>query len=326
MAENQSSTQIGRDMLYPPIVNNDSGMLDVGDGHQVFWEESGNPTGPAVIFLHGGPGAGCAPAHRRFFDPSHWRIVLFDQRGCGRSTPNASVEANTTQHLIADIESLREHLGIESWLVFGGSWGSTLGLVYGIAHPERCSGFVLRGIFLGQREEVRWFMEDMGRFFPDAQRDFLAALPAEEHGDYNDVLEHYYRRLVDPDPSVHKPAAKAWSNYESACARLIPSAVRNGDDPSGALQLARLEVHYFVNDMFLPADYILHNLDKISHLPCSIVQGRYDVICPPWSAQKLTSGWPGACLDIIGNAGHSAFEPGIVAGLVKATNAMKSRP
>ncbi|MBT4891085.1 MAG: prolyl aminopeptidase [Rhodospirillales bacterium] len=304
-------------MLYPPFANNNDGTLDVGDGHQVYWEESGNPAGPAVIFLHGGPGAGCAPAHRRFFDPKHWRIVLFDQRGCGRSTPAASVESNTTQHLIADIESIREHLGIERWLVFGGSWGSTLGLVYGIAHPERCSGFVLRGIFLGQTEEVRWFMEDMGRFFPDAKRNFLAALPEQEH---ENLLENYHHRLVDVDPDIHRPAAKAWSNYESACARLIPPA---HSDTAGSLPLARLEVHYFVNDMFLPQNYILDNITAISHLPCIIVQGRYDIICPPWSAEKLALNWPGSRLEIVGDAGHSAFEPGIVGALVKATNTMK---
>ena len=318
MAENNSPDNPDKSTLYPSITPYDSGMLDVGDGHEIYWEENGNKAGPAVIFLHGGPGAGCATSHRRFFDPDHWRIVLFDQRGSGRSTPKAGVEDNTTQKLVADIEKIRAHLDIDRWLVFGGSWGSTLGLVYGITHPDRCSGFILRGIFLGSDDEVNWFMEDMGRFFPAAHRKFIGVLPENER---SDVLGNFYRRLNDPDPDVHGPAANAWSNYESSCARLIPPEQSDG---GGSLSLARMEAHYFVNDLFLSPDFILNNLDKISHLPCIIVQGRYDVICPPFTAEKLALNWPGAILDMINDAGHSAFETGIVQALVKATNSLKN--
>ncbi len=315
-----SVPSVSKTTLYPPFSNNKDGMLDVGDGHTIYWEESGNPNGPAVIFLHGGPGAGCSPAHRRFFDPGHWRLVLFDQRGCGRSAPSSGVDNNTTQHLIADIERLREMLGVESWLVFGGSWGSTLGLVYGIAHPERCTGFVLRGIFLATKEERRWFLEDMGRFFPEAHRRFIEALPAEER---SDVMGNYYNRLLNPDPAVHMLAARAWGGFEAACARLIPLGNGNGDG-GGSLPIALLEAHYFVNEMFLSEGFIMDNVHKISHLPCNIVQGRYDVICPPWSAEKLSLGWPGSRLNIVPDAGHSAFEAGIIQGLVKAVEGMKS--
>lgn len=306
------------DPLYPPSEPHASGFLDVGDGHSLYWEECGNPEGPAVVFLHGGPGAGCAPAHRRFFDPEVWRIVLFDQRGCGRSQPSAEVNSNTTQHIIADIEAIREMRGIDSWLTFGGSWGSLLAVAYGIAHPERCTGFVLRGMFLGTSAELRWFMDDMYRFFPSAGKAFRDALP---YGERNDPMTNYYRRLMDPDPAVHRPAAQAWSNYESACARLIPS---NISDVGASLPLARIEAHYFVNDMFLPDDHVFANINVVNHLPCVIVQGRYDVICPPWTARAVTDAWPGSELVIVDDAGHSAFEPGIKAALVQATDRMKN--
>ncbi len=298
--------------LFPPIEPYISGYLDTGDGHEVYWEACGNPDAPAVIFLHGGPGAGCATAHRRMFDPSHWQIVLFDQRGCGKSKPRASVTANTTDHLIADIEAIRTQLDIDQWLVFGGSWGSTLGLAYGIAHPDRCSGFILRGIFLGTRAEVDWFMHDMGRFFPEAYRRFIEYLP---EGERTDPLTAYHARLISDDSTVHQPAATVWGGYEGACARLIP--VSNGEG-GGTLPLARLEAHYFVNDMFMDDGFILANLGRIAHLPAVIVQGRYDVICPPMTAHKLAAGWPGADLQIIDNAGHSAFEAPILAALVDA--------
>lgn len=322
MAEHTSRSgrsTAGSDPLYRPMEPHANGFLDVGDGHSLYWEECGNPDGPAVVFLHGGPGAGCAAAHRRFFDPGHWRIVLFDQRGCGRSRPTADVNANTTQHLIADIEALRELRGIEKWMTFGGSWGSLLAVAYGITHPDRCTGFVLRGMFLGTSEELRWFVEDMGRFFPNAASAFHNALPAEER---KDLLANYYRRLTDPDPDVHGTAAKAWSNFESACARLIPT---NISDVGASLPLARIEAHYFVNDMFLADGHIIDNIDAIRHLPCIIVQGRYDVICPPWTAQALADAWPGSELVMIDDAGHSAFETGIKAALVQATDDMKQR-
>jgi len=305
------------DMLYPSVEPHASGFLDVGDGHSLYWEECGNADGPAVVFLHGGPGAGCATVHRRFFDPAYWRVILFDQRGCGRSRPTADINANTTQHIIRDMEAIREDRGIETWMCFGGSWGSLLALAYGIAHPTRCSGFVVRGVFLSAAEELRWFMEDMGRFFPNAGRAFREALPPEER---DDPMANYYRRLMDPDPNVHQPAAQAWSNYESACARLVPS---NTSDVGASLPLARIEAHYFVNRMFLPENHVLDNIQKINHLPCIMVQGRYDIICPPWTAQALADAWPGADLVMINDAGHSAFEPGIKAALVDATDQMK---
>ena len=305
--------------LYPLIEPFNRGNLDVGDGHTLYWEECGNPNGPAVVFLHGGPGAGCATSHRRFFDPGYWRIVLFDQRGCGLSKPTAGVEANTTQHIIADMEAIRSHLNINDWLVFGGSWGSLLALAYGIAHTDRCTGFVIRGIFLGEREELRWFVEDMGRFFPDAKRKFVETLPSGEQGD---IMGNYHKRLIDPDPAIHQPAADAWSNFESACARLIPSG---NSDMGGSLSLSRIEAHYFVNEMFLPPRYILDNVAKVAHLPCVMVQGRYDVICPPWTADNLCRAWPGSELVMVNDAGHSAFEPGIRKALVKATDQMRRK-
>lgn len=311
--------QASGDPLYPPIEPHASGFLDVGDGHTLYWEECGNAKGPAVAFLHGGPGAGCAPAHRRFFDPKYWRIVLFDQRGCGRSRPTADVSANTTQHIISDIEAVRVERNIDSWMLFGGSWGSLLALAYGIGHPTRCTGFIVRGVFLGAAEELRWFMDDMERFFPDAGRAFRNTLPPEER---NDPLTNYHRRLMDPDPGIHRIAAQAWCNYESACARLVPS---NTSDVGASLPLARIEAHYFINNMFLPENHVLGNIGLINHLPCTIVQGRYDVICPPRTAQTLADAWPDVALVTINDAGHSAFEPGIKAALVRATDQMKNR-
>lgn len=316
-AKGWPNAQQSDDPMYPPIEPYANGFLEVGDGHSLYWEECGNPEGPAVVFLHGGPGAGCAPAHRRFFDPAYWRIVLFDQRGCGRSRPTAEVNENTTQHIVSDIEAIRTDRNIDAWMLFGGSWGSILALAYGIAHPARCKGFVVRGVFLGAAEELRWFMEDMRRFFPDAGRAFLGALPPEER---DDPLANYHRRLIDPDPAIHQPAAQAWCAYESACVRLVPP--RNGD-AGASLPLARIEAHYFVNNMFLPEGHVLDNIGTINHLPCVIVQGRYDVICPPWTAQSLADAWPGADLVMVDDAGHSAFEPGIKTALVDATDRMK---
>lgn len=298
--------------LYPPIEPYRTETLDTGDGHQVYWECCGNPDAPSVIFLHGGPGAGCATSHRRLFDPEHWNIVLFDQRGCGRSRPTAGTENNTTDHLIADMETIREAAGIDNWMVFGGSWGSTLALAYGIRHPDRCRGFILRGIFLGTMAEVEWFMNDMGRFFPGTTEKFASYLPENERGN---LLAGYHTRLMSDDPAVHQPAANVWSSYESSCARLRP--VR-GSDAGGSLPLARLEAHYFVNRLFMPDGHIMQNIDRITHLPAVIVQGRYDVICPPFTAQRLADAWPGADLRIIDDAGHSAFEPPILQALMDA--------
>jgi proline iminopeptidase len=308
--------------LFPPIEPNRSGMLKLDGRHTMYWEESGNFRGIPVLFLHGGPGAGCTPAYRRFFDPSHYRIILFDQRGAGRSTPLAETRDNTLPHLIADIERLREHLGVRRWLLFGGSWGSTLALAYGEAHPERCLGFIMRGIFLGRRWEVDWFLYGMATIFPEAAREFAAAVGAE---DRRDLLGAYHRLLSDPDPSVHMPAAKAWSRYESACSTMrghvmISSALAAD---RCALSLARIEAHYFVNRMFLEDNQLLARLDRVRHLPATVVQGRYDMICPIVTADELVRAWPGSRLVVVDDAGHSAMEPGTRTELVKATEAAR---
>ena len=308
--------------LYPQISARSSGWLDVSDGHRVYWEECGNPAGIPAIFLHGGPGAGSAPAHRRFFDPERTRIILMDQRGAGRSKPTASIEGNTTQALIEDIETLRRHLSIDRWLVFGGSWGSTLALAYGEAHPQSCLGFVLRGIFLGTMAEVEWFLYGMGRFFPEAQQRFLEPIPVAERAD---LLGAYWRRLIDEDPRVHLPAARAWSRYERSCSTLLPNGSGGDEDDGFHLSLARMEAHYFRNELFLRDGQLLAELDRISHLPATIVQGRYDVICPPEAARRLADAWPGATLEVVADAGHSAMETGIRAGLVAATDRLLTR-
>ena len=300
-------------------------MLPLDGGHVMYWEEAGSPRGLPVLFLHGGPGAGCTPAYRRFFDPAAYRILLFDQRGAGRSTPGAETQSNTTQHLIRDIETLRRHLSVDRWLVFGGSWGSTLALAYGEAHPERCLGFVLRGVFLGRRAEIDWFLHGMGTFFPEAHRAFLAPIPPEERGD--GLLAAYHRRLMDPHPRVHLPAARAWSRYESACSALRPgpadTAAVAGD--RAALSLARLEAHYFKNGLFLRDGQLLGDLHRIKGLPATIVQGRYDVVCPIATADELARAWPGAEYMPVPEAGHSAMEFGIRSALVSATERMKYR-
>lgn len=308
--------------LFPPIEPFEHGMIDLGGRHQMYWEQSGNPRGTPVVFLHGGPGAGAGPVHRRFFDPNHYRIVVFDQRGAGRSRPYADVTDNTTQHLIADIETLRRHLGLEKWLVFGGSWGATLALAYGITHPEQCLGLVLRGIFLGRKKELDWFLDGMGLVYPEARRAFVEFLPEAER---SDLLETYYRRLTHEDPSVHGPAAQAWSRYESACSNLLPKRETGSTPGAGtaALDLARIEAHYFTHHMFLDDDDLLAGIDRIRHLPAVIVQGRYDMICPIATADELARAWPEAEYVIIPDAGHSALEPGIRSALVRATEKMK---
>jgi proline iminopeptidase len=302
--------------LYPPIEPNRHGWLNVGGSHRLYWEESGNPRGVPAVFLHGGPGAGCAPVHRRFFDPEHYRIVLFDQRGAGRSVPHAEVSDNTTPLLVADLEALRRHLGIDRWVVFGGSWGSTLALAYGQSHPERCLGFILRGVFLFRRTEVDWFLHQMGRIFPEAGRLFREFLPHKERGD---LLASYHRRLTNPDPVVHLPAAQIWCSYEEACSRLL---VEPGDPriAGAALAMARIEAHYMVNQGFLEEGQLLRDIGRLHGLPATIVQGRYDIVCPIASADELARAWPGAAYQVVADAGHSAMEPGIRAALVAATN------
>jgi proline iminopeptidase len=313
-----------RSELFPDIAPLRTGMLPLDAIHTMYWEESGNRGGVPVVFLHGGPGAGSAPNHRRFFDPGFYRIVIFDQRGAGRSTPLGELRDNTTPHLIADIERLREHLGIERWLVFGGSWGSTLALAYAEAHPERCLSLVLRGIFLCRKSEIDWFLYGLRALFPEAWDDFVAPLPAAER---SDILRAYHRRLTDPEPAVHMPAARAWSVYEGRCSTLLPSpdtvAYFAGDVV--ALGLARMEAHYFLNCIFLPENSLLENVGRIRHLPGVIVQGRYDAVCPIVSADELRKAWPEAEYIVVPDAGHSAWEPGICAQLVSATERFKNR-
>ncbi|MFZ5557852.1 MAG: prolyl aminopeptidase [Pseudomonadota bacterium] len=313
-----------RTELYPEIEPFAQGRLAVSDLHELYWEESGDPDGIPVLFLHGGPGAGSAPNHRRFFDPAAYRIVIFDQRGAGRSSPLGEIRDNTTPLLIADIEQLRRHRSIERWLVFGGSWGSTLALAYAQAHPERCLGLVLRGIFLCRQPEIDWFLYGLRSFFPEAWDAFAGHIPAAERGD---LLGAYYRRLMDPDPAVHRPAARTWSVYEGSCSTLLPSR-ETVDYFAGdvvALGLARMEAHYFTNGIFLPENALLDNVQRIRHLPAVIVQGRYDAVCPIVSAHDLHRAWPEADYVVVPDAGHSAWEPGIRAELVRATELFKAR-
>ena len=305
--------------LHPPIEPHASDFLETSSLHRIYWEVSGNPQGIPVVFVHGGPGSGTSPLQRRFFDPARYRIVLFDQRGCGRSTPHGELAGNTTPHLIADMEQLRAMLGIERWLVFGGSWGSTLALAYGEAHPERCLGFVLRGIFLCRTSEINWFLYGIRAFFPEAQRRLAEFIPADER---SDLLGAYHRRLTDFDPAIHLPAARVWATFEATCSTLRPSPdlVSAFATDHTALSLARIEAHYFVNNIFLPENSLLAQLPRIRHLPCTIVQGRYDAVCPIVSADKLARAWPEARYVIVDDAGHSAFEPGISRALVCATD------
>ena len=306
--------------LYPPIEPHAQGWLDTSSVHRIYWESSGNPAGIPVVFLHGGPGSGTSPLQRRFFDPARYRIVLFDQRGSGQSTPHGELENNTTPDLIDDMESLREMLDIERWLVFGGSWGSTLALAYGEAHPGRCLGFVLRGIFLCRPSEIDWFLYGIRAFFPEAQRELAEFIAADER---DDLLAAYHRRLIDPDPQVHLPAARVRARFEATCSTLLPNPplVSAFCSDRTALSLARVEAHYFVNDIFLPDSSLLDQLQRIRHLPCTIVQGRYDAVCPIVSADELARAWPEARYIIVEDAGHSAFEPGISRALVAATDA-----
>jgi len=312
--------------LYPEIEPHASGLLRVDGVHEIYWEVSGNPSGKPVVFLHGGPGGGTEPKHRRFFDPKRYRIVLFDQRGCGKSRPHASLQDNTTWHLVSDIEALREHLQIERWQVFGGSWGSTLGLAYAQTHPDRVTELVLRGIFTFTRDEIDWFYGDGTRMlFPDAYADFLAAIPAEEH---DDIIGAYHRRLIGDDAEARAAAARAWSLWECRVATLLPDPdlVRHCEETSFTLAFARIECHYFVHGGFLESPtQLLENIDAMRHIPGVIVHGRYDVICPPRNAWRLHQAWPESTLSFVDDAGHSANEPGILRSLVQATNKFADR-
>jgi len=319
---NLPSDAPGRVDVYPDLEPNDSGLLALDQIHRMYWEVSGNPRGIPVLFLHGGPGAGASPAHRRFFDPAVFRIIVFDQRGAGRSTPLGEIDNNTTQHLITDIEMLREHLNVEQWCIFGGSWGSTLALAYAQAYPQCCSALVLRGIFLGRPAEIDWFLYGMRIFFPEAWRTFAGYVPEQER---DDLLTAYARRLNDPDPDVRAVAARHWSSYEGACSTLLSNAATMSQYCSDrvALGLARIEAHYFLNKCFLEEDQLLSGIDPILHLPCTIVQGRYDMVCPISSANDLHLAWPEAEYIVVPDAGHSAWEPGISAQLVATMERLK---
>jgi proline iminopeptidase len=310
--------------LFPALEPFMSGFLDLDATHRMYYEQSGNPKGVPVVFLHGGPGAGASPVHRQFFDPAFYRIVILDQRGAGRSTPLGCLEDNTTPLLVNDLERLREHLLIERWMVFGGSWGSTLGLAYAEHHPERCTALVLRGIFLCRKSEIDWFLYGVRTIFPEPWQAFAGHIPEAERGD---LLEAYHRRLTDPDPKVNRPAARAWSVYEASCSTLLPNASLVADFATEriAYGLARIEAHYFRHDIFLPENFLLEKADRLKKIPGVIVQGRYDIVCPTVSADDLHHAWPEAEYIVVPDAGHSAFEPGIRSRLVAATESFKSR-
>ncbi|HEX4480206.1 MAG TPA: prolyl aminopeptidase [Rudaea sp.] len=307
--------------LYPDIEPYDHGMLPVSDGHTLYYEQCGNPNGQPVVFLHGGPGAGCNAKSRRFFDPKHYRIVLFDQRGAGRSKPRAELKANTTWDLVADIERVREHLKIDRWQVFGGSWGSTLALAYAQTHPERVTEIVLRGIFLLRRSEIEWFYQKgCDAIYPDAFEPYASHIPANERGD---LIAAYHKRLTSDDAAVRLAAAKTWSVWEGATSYLLQNAdyIASTGADEFAIAFARIECHYFVNRGFFDQDdRLLRNIASIRKIPAVIVQGRYDVVCPMRSAWDLHRAWPEADFRIVGDAGHSAFEPGITHQLIEATD------
>ena len=306
--------------LYPAIEPYRTGYLDVGEGHRLYWEQCGNPEGKPAVFLHGGPGAGCSPDHRRLFDPELYNILLFDQRGCGRSTPHAALEANTTWDLVADIERLREVAGVEKWLVFGGSWGSTLALAYAQAHPDRASELVLRGIFTFRQMELDWFFQSGASYlFPDQWESYLAPIPEAERGD---LVAAYHRRLTSEDPAVQLEAAKAWSGWEGATNTLLPDPklLEEQMSDSFAIAIARIENHFMVHRGWLEEGQLIRDVGRIRHIPGVIVQGRYDACTPPVTAWDLHRAWPEADLHIIPDAGHSFNQPGILDRLVRATD------
>lgn len=307
--------------LYPVIEPFERFMLDVGDGHEIYVEQSGNPDGAPVVVLHGGPGGGCSPAMRRYFNPEHYRIILFDQRGCGRSAPHASVDANTTWHLVADIERIREKLHIDQWLVFGGSWGATLALIYAQTHPERARNLILRGVFTMTQAELNWFYGGgAGRFWPETWARFVEPIPEDERGD---LIAAYHRRLFSGDHLEELRFARIWSGWENALAS-VNSNGHGGEAPATyARAFARLENHYFTHHGFLEEDrHIMNNINRIKHIPGTIVQGRYDMICPPHTAYELAKAWDNADLRMIPVAGHALSEPGITAELIKVMDGL----
>ena len=311
-------------LLYPPIEPFRTGMLDTGDGHAIYWEQCGNPQGKPAVFLHGGPGSGCSPAHRQLFDPGRYCVLLFDQRGCGRSRPHASLEHNTTWHLVTDIERLRVLLGVERWLVFGGSWGSSLALAYAQTHPARVSELIVRGIFTLRRAELHWYYQEGASWlFPDLWEEFLAPIPKEEH---SDLMAAYRRRLVGSNLASQLACARAWSLWEGQTITLLPDpagAAKHGGDEF-ALAFARIENHYFLHGGWLEEGQLIRDAGILSSIPGVIVQGRYDIACPVKTAWDLHRAWPKADFHLVGDAGHAFNEPGILAQLLAATDRFAS--
>ena len=305
---------------YPEIAPFQHGWLNCGDGHQIYYEQCGNPDGLPAVVLHGGPGSGCTPAQRRFFDPDTYRIILFDQRGCGRSQPAGGTEHNTTWHLVADIELLRQRLGIERWLVFGGSWGSTLALAYAAMHKAPVLGLVLRGIFLSRPEELRWFLEEARKFFPEAWSRLVTHLDADQR---KDIMGAYAKLVSAEDVRAAAEAARTWNAYEGSIISLLPA--NGGSQVSDAVSIARarVQLHYLTNQCFLQARPLLDVVEGLRDLPAVIIQGRYDMVCPPLTAYELHRAWPEAEFVMVPDAGHAAFEPGICDALIRATEQFK---
>jgi proline iminopeptidase len=304
--------------LFECLPSYEEGHLDVENGHKIYYEQYGNPTGKPILFLHGGPGAGFSNSHKAFFDPKIFRVIFFDQRGSGKSIPFAETENNNTEFLIADIENLRKFLKIDNWYLFGGSWGSTLALLYGIQFPKRCLGFILRGIFLGSIDEINWFLYDISKFFPEAYNKFISHVPII---DRNNVLKWFYQQLRTNNRSASLKAASVWAEYENSCSSL--EYVERPVSGENALAIAKIETHYFMNNCFIENNFIIENIDKIAEIPSVIVQGRHDVICPPFSALNLSRIWNSATLEIVEDAGHSAFEVNIGRKLINALHMIK---
>jgi proline iminopeptidase len=311
-------------MLYPDIEPYESGLLPVGDGHRIYWETSGNPDGLPIVFLHGGPGGGARPAHRRFFDPDFYRIIILDQRGCGRSQPWGSLVGNNTQALVDDLEALRLHLGIDAWAIAGGSWGSCLALLYGEQHPERCLGFRLRGVFTGRDEEIAWWWHGTQRLFPDAYEELAAAVAPHERAD---LLAAYTRRTADPAAAIHVPAVQALKRFSARTStfRPDPAQVEAATNLQEALPLARFFTHYCSKGFFLEDGQILAQLGRLTHLPCEIVQGRYDVVTPATTAWAVHRAWPGSRLELVTEGSHAELEAAMAAAVLTATDRLRRR-
>lgn len=307
-------------LIFPAIEPYRTGRIKVSVLHEIYYEECGNPAGAPVIVLHGGPGSGCTPGQRRFFDPAYYRIILFDQRGSGRSEPAGCIEENTTQHLVADIDSLRRHLAIDQWLVFGGSWGSTLALAYAAMYPEQIKGLILRGIFLGRPSEIDWFLYQVRHFFPDAWEQFISILDTEER---SDILAAYARRIYGNNDASGIAAARAWNTFEASIMTLLPAEPSAPAPEAAVLARARVQLHYLINACFLLETPLLTQIDKFRHIPAVIVQGRYDMVCPPNTAFELNQAWPEAHFRIIPDAGHAAFETSTAAALLEFTEDFK---